>query len=55
MSFIVFLVITITFFIAHWIPGDPTALWVGSHPTEEQLDEARRVLGFDEPLSLIHI
>ncbi len=50
MSFIVFLVITITFFIAHWIPGDPTALWVGSHPTEEQLDKARRTLGLDEPL-----
>ena len=51
MSFIVFLVITITFFIAHWLPGDPTALWVGPHPTEQQLEIARKTLGLDESLA----
>ena len=55
MSFIVFLVITITFFIAHWLPGDPTALWVGPHPTEEQLEKARKTLGLDESLAKQYI
>ena len=55
MSFIVFLVITITFFIAHWLPGDPTALWVGPHPTEEQLEIARKTLGLDESLTKQYI
>ena len=55
MSFIVFLVITITFFIAHWLPGDPTALWVGPHPTEEQLEKARKTLGLDKSLAKQYI
>ena len=55
MSFIVFLVITITFFIAHWLPGDPTALWVGPHPTEQQLEIARKTLGLDESLTKQYI
>ena len=55
MSFIVFLVITITFFIAHWLPGDPTVLWVGPHPTEQQLEIARKTLGLDESLTKQYI
>ena len=53
MSFIVFLVITITFFIAHWVPGDPTALWVGSHPTEDKLENASITMGLDDTVVCI--
>lgn len=40
----------ITFFIARVIPSDPAAAWVGSHPTQEQIAQARQQLGLDRPL-----
>ena len=52
---VIFVVVTITFFIAHWLPGDPTALWVGSHPTEEQLEAARKTLGLEKSLAKQYI
>ena len=55
MVAVIFVVVTITFFIAHWLPGDPTALWVGSHPTEEQLEAARKTLGLDKPLGTQYV
>ena len=55
MAGVIFVVVTITFFIAHWLPGDPTALWVGSHPTEEQLEVARKTLGLEESLGKQYI
>jgi len=55
MAAVIFAVVTITFFIAHWLPGDPTALWVGSHPTEEQLETARKTLGLDKSLGKQYI
>jgi peptide/nickel transport system permease protein len=55
MAGVIFVVVTITFFIAHWLPGDPTALWVGSHPTEEQLEIARKALGLDQSLGKQYI
>ncbi len=45
--FVLFIVITITFFISHLLPGDPTYLWVGDHPTEEQMVRAKKELGLD--------
>ncbi len=51
----IFVVVTITFFIAHWLPGDPTALWVGSRPTEEQLEVARKTLGLEKSLAKQYI
>ena len=52
---VIFIVVTITFFIAHWLPGDPTALWVGSRPTEEQLEVARKTLGLEKSLAKQYI
>ena len=52
---VIFVVVTITFFIAHWLPGDPTALWVGSRPTEEQLEVARKTLGLEKSLAKQYI
>ena len=52
---VIFIVVTTTFFIAHWLPGDPTALWVGSRPTEEQLEVARKTLGLEKSLAKQYI
>lgn len=40
----------ITFVIARIVPSDPAALWVGPHPTKEQIAAARIKLGLDKPL-----
>lgn len=42
--------ITITFFLSRVVPSDPAALWVGQHPTIEQVRKARVMLGLDQPL-----
>ena len=50
-SIIILIVITIiTFFISRVLPGDPVSLWVGDHPTQEQITNAKRELGLDKPL-----
>jgi len=45
----------ITFFIARVIPSDPAAAWVGSHPTNEQIAQARETLGLDNPLYIQYL
>lgn len=45
----------ITFFIARVIPSDPAAAWVGSHPTDEQIAQARETLGLDNPLYIQYL
>jgi peptide/nickel transport system permease protein len=40
----------ITFVISRVVPSNPAALWVGPHPTKEQIAAARIKLGLDEPL-----
>ena len=40
----------ITFIISRIVPSDPAALWVGPHPTKEQMAAARIKLGLDKPL-----
>ena len=47
---VLFMVGTITFFISHSFPGDPVSLWVGDHPTKEQLEFANKKFGFDKPV-----
>ena len=50
-SIIILIVITIiTFFISRVLPGDPVSLWVGDHPTQDQITNAKRELGLDKPL-----
>ena len=48
--FVVFVVITVTFFLARVVPSDPALKWVGVHATDEQREEAIRQLGLDKPL-----
>ena len=50
-SVIILIVITvITFFISRVLPGDPVSLWIGGHPTKEQITIAKKELGLDKPL-----
>ena len=37
MGSVFFIVVSIVFFVAHMLPGDPVSLWVGEHPTKEQI------------------
>ena len=50
MGLIMLIVCSITFFIVRWLPGDPVFLWVGDHPTKEQIEKARKDFGFNEPI-----
>ncbi|MHA1723113.1 MAG: ABC transporter permease [Candidatus Baldrarchaeia archaeon] len=52
---VIFGTITITFFISRIVPSDPAALWAGSHPTHEQIEKARKMLGLDKPLHVQYI
>jgi peptide/nickel transport system permease protein len=48
--FVLISVSILTFLIARVVPSDPAAAWVGPHPTREQIDKAREMLGLDRPL-----
>jgi peptide/nickel transport system permease protein len=48
--FVLVSVSILTFFIARVVPSDPAAAWVGPHPTQEQIEKARELLGLDRPL-----
>ena len=50
MVIVLLVVTTITFFVSRLLPGDPTSLWVGDHPTKEQVKTAKKDLGFDRPI-----
>ena len=43
-------VCTITFTLTRVVPSNPAAMWVGSHPTAEQIARARIELGLNEPI-----
>lgn len=43
-------VITLTFFLLRLAPGDPVEQLLGPAATAEQVEEQRRLLGFDRPL-----
>ena len=49
MGSVFFIVVSIIFFVAHMLPGDPVSLWVGEHPTKEQIKTAQEELGLDKP------
>jgi peptide/nickel transport system permease protein len=42
-------VVILTFVIARVIPGDPAASWIGPHASQQELDQARHMLGLDDP------
>ena len=48
--FVLVSVSILTFLIARVVPSDPAAAWVGPHPTHEQIENARVMLGLDRPL-----
>lgn len=50
MGFVVFGVVTLTFFIARVIPADPARLAAGLNAGPEQVAEVRRTLGLDQPV-----
>jgi peptide/nickel transport system permease protein len=43
-------VVTITFLVAQWIPGDPLAVLLPDDPTPSQYKTMQRELGLDQPL-----
>jgi peptide/nickel transport system permease protein len=43
-------VLLITFLVSHVIPGNPAALYAGSHPTAEEIQNAKETLGLNKPL-----
>jgi peptide/nickel transport system permease protein len=49
-SFVLLSVSVITFVISRVVPSNPAALWVGPHPTKEQIAAAEIKLGLDKPL-----
>ena len=44
------LVLTISFFLIHLIPGDPAAVMLGPHATGEQVEALRHAMGLDQPV-----
>jgi peptide/nickel transport system permease protein len=47
---ILFVVVTLTFFLAHLIPGDPAQTILGNGATQQQLAQLRHQLGLDQSL-----
>ena len=43
-------VLLITFIVSHIIPGNPAALYAGSHPTAEEIQKAKETLGLNKPV-----
>ncbi len=48
--FVVVTVTLITFVVVRLLPADPLSVWLGEHPTQEQIEKARTELGLDEPV-----
>ncbi|MDD2574067.1 MAG: ABC transporter permease [Firmicutes bacterium] len=48
--FILFVVVSTTFFFSRIVPSEPAQKWVGAHATEEQIEAAKIELGLDKPL-----
>ena len=55
MAFVLFTVVTVTFFVSVLSPGDPASLWVGNHPTKEQLELAREKFSLDKPVYIQYV
>ncbi|MFB6186369.1 MAG: ABC transporter permease, partial [Halobacteriaceae archaeon] len=47
---VLFGIAMITFSLTHLVPSNPAALWAGAHATEEQIEQARKVLGLNKPI-----
>ena len=47
---VVFLVVTVAFFVFQLIPGDPARMYAGEEATQEQVEQVRERLGLNRPL-----
>ena len=47
MTIVMFAVLVIIFIGSRLLPGDPVTLWVGDHPTQDQINNAREELGLN--------
>ena len=47
---VLFGVVTISFFLARVVPGDPATMWVGARAKAHQIEAAKKELGLDRPL-----
>lgn len=47
---IIFLVITLVFFVFQLIPGDPARMYAGEQASQETVEQVRRELGLDRPV-----
>jgi ABC-type dipeptide/oligopeptide/nickel transport system permease component len=47
---ILFLVVTVVFFVFQLIPGDPARIFAGEEAPQERVDQIRRDLGLDQPI-----
>jgi peptide/nickel transport system permease protein len=52
---LIFLVLTLTFFIVRLAPGDPTAFYDNNRLSEEYRENLRRVYGLDKPLGVQYV
>lgn len=46
------LVLAVSFFLIHFIPGDPAAVMLGPHATVEQIEALRHEMGLDQPIAV---
>src|SRR5215470_7335307 len=52
---VVWAVVTLVFLLIHIVPGDPVRNALGDNATEQQVNELKRKLGMDQPLSRQYI
>ncbi len=52
---VIFLAITIVFFVSHLVPGDPARLIVGEYATEEQVAQVRKEYNLDKPVLIQYL
>lgn len=52
---LVYLVLTLTFFLIHLAPGDPASLLVGQRTSPETLERLRAAYGLDRPLPVQYL
>ena len=46
------IVMVVSFFLIHFIPGDPAAVMLGPHATVDQVEQLRHAMGLDQPITV---
>ncbi|MBI4278083.1 MAG: ABC transporter permease, partial [Armatimonadetes bacterium] len=55
MVFVFFGITTLTFVITNLVPADPAKLAAGLEARGEQVEQMRRLMGLDQPLSVQYV